>query len=200
MSKYHFTLSEIYYPNSDIPKNRLNIKDPLLLHEIEAQLLYDAMQYFVANLTENIQFDEKFFKNLHKTTFQSLYEWAGLYRDIDMAKGDSLFCRGEFVGAESKRIFAALKEENYLKGINSREQLAQKIAFYQCELIALHPFYELNGRITRLYFDLIAIYNGFLPIDYSVATVGEYIDASIECVQKADCKKLFSIIYKGLKK
>ncbi len=27
-SKYRFVKSDIYYPNSDIPKNKLNIKDP----------------------------------------------------------------------------------------------------------------------------------------------------------------------------
>ena len=27
-SKYRFVKSDIYYPNSEIPKNKLNIKDP----------------------------------------------------------------------------------------------------------------------------------------------------------------------------
>lgn len=59
------------------------------------------------------------------------------------------------------------------------------LAHYQSELIALHPFYELNGRITRLFFDLIAVYNGYEPIDYSAALaegssgLNAYIEASI---------------------
>ena len=78
--------------------------------------------------------------------------------------------------------------------------MAEKIAFYQCELIALHPFYELNGRIIRLFFDLIAIYNGFYPIDYSHYSPKEYNQASIECVQYANCEKLKEIILTGLRK
>ena len=50
----------------------------------------------------------------------------------------------------------------------------------------------------KLFFDLIAIYNGFKPIDYSVVSSEEYINASIECVQLADETKLFEIIFKGL--
>ena len=58
-------------------------------------------------------------------------------------------------------MFAELAAENYLHGSSKWpvERFAQRLAYYQGELIALHPFYELNGRITRLYFDLIAIAN-----------------------------------------
>ena len=71
-------------------------------------------------------------------------------------------------------------------------------------MIALHPFCELNGRITRLFFDLIAIYNGFDPIDYSAALVKEgngksvYVLASMDCVQSADSTALEHIIASGL--
>ena len=110
------------------------------------------------------------------------------------------FCKGLYVERESKRIFDELGEENYLIGIGDRTRLAERIAHYQCELIALHPFYELNGRIVRLFFDLIAVKNGFLPIDYSEHSPEEYIKASIECVQRADCSKLKKIIFDGLER
>ena len=86
------------------------------------------------------------------------------------------------------------------------EKFAELLAHYQSELITLHPFYELNGRITRLFFDLIAVYNGYEPIDYSQALaqgssgLNTYIEASILCVQRADSSKLQQIILQGLKK
>ncbi|TAJ80771.1 MAG: hypothetical protein EPO42_03625 [Gallionellaceae bacterium] len=43
------------------------------------------------------------------------------------------------------------------------EKFAERLAHFQSELIALHPFHELNGRITRLFFDLITVYNGYPP-------------------------------------
>ena len=72
------------------------------------------------------------------------------------------------------------------------------------ELIGLHPFYELNGRITRLFFDLITIANGYGPIDYGRALQDDpevdnnYIRASIDCVQRADSKLLQTLIEAGL--
>lgn len=78
------------------------------------------------------------------------------------------------------------------------------MADYQSELIALHPFYEVNGRITRLFFDLIAIANGYGPIDYGLALRDDpevdnnYIRASIDCVQRADHVLLRKLDFEGL--
>jgi cell filamentation protein len=101
-----------------------------------------------------------------------------------------------------QKIFDALRAENYLKNCEtlSAEEFAAKIAYFKCELIALHPFYELNGRITRLFFDMIAVFNGYGYVDYSTTTPEKYIEASIECVQFADCQKMEKIISDALKK
>ena len=51
MSKYQFHQSDIYQPGTDLPINRLNIGDAEILHEIEAQLLQQAYQTFVSELS-----------------------------------------------------------------------------------------------------------------------------------------------------
>ncbi len=58
---------------------------------------------------------------------------------------------------------------------------------------------ELNGRITRLFFDMIAISNGYSYIDYSNISPETYINASIECVQFANSYAMEKIIANGLK-
>ncbi len=208
MSKYQFTKSDIYLPGTDIPKNRLGIETPDLLHEVEATLLQQAYTRFITELDPTDRFDENYFKALHRDTYESLYEWAGLYRTVDMSKGGSLFCRAAYLEQETRRIFRELEQEQYLKQAadGTVEQFAERLAHYQSELIALHPFYELNGRITRLFFDLIAVYHGYEPIDYSQAltegTTGlnAYVEASILCVQCADSSKLQLIILQGLRR
>lgn len=202
MSKYQLKKSSIYYDDSSIPVNKLDIKDGVTLHHLEEDLLQDAFEIYVSELNEDTCFDEAYFKSLHFRTFTSLYEWAGTYRNFDMAKGESRFCQGEFVANESKKIFDELALENYLKDYKgvSIEEFAKKLSYYKCELIMIHPFYELNGRITRLFFDLIVMYNGYKPIDYSSLTSEEYIDASISCVQYADSGSLETLISKGLEK
>lgn len=208
MSKYQFTESNIYLPGTDIPINRLGIETPDLLHEVEGTLLQQAYTRFITELDPSVRFDEDYFKSLHCDTFESLYEWAGLYRTVDMSKGGSLFCRAAHLEQEVHRIFRELEREQYLKQAAdwTTRKFAERLAHYQSELIALHPFYELNGRIIRLFFDLIAVYNGYEPIDYSQALaegssgLNAYIEASILCVQRADSSKLQQIILQGLQR
>ncbi|BDY12849.1 Fic/DOC family protein [Hydrogenimonas cancrithermarum] len=202
MSKYRLSDSPIYYPGTDVPVNKLGIEDSETIHALESELLYEAYETFISELDETTQFDENYFKSLHYRTFSPLYEWAGEYRTFDMAKGDSLFCRGLYVASESQRIFSELKMKKYLTNCQSftRDDFARELAYFKCELIALHPFYELNGRITRLFFDLIATYNGYHLIDYSFFTPREYIEASIRCVRYADEEAMRQIVSTGLKK
>jgi cell filamentation protein len=71
-----------------------------------------------------------------------LYDWAGEYRGVDMSKGGSLFCRAAYLASESRRLFAALEQEDFLKQAADwpMERFADRLAHYQCELIALHRF------------------------------------------------------------
>lgn len=65
MSKYQFNASDIYLPGTDIPKNRLGITEPELLHQVEETLLQQAYQTFIAESEPDTRFDEAYFKSLH---------------------------------------------------------------------------------------------------------------------------------------
>jgi len=201
-SKYQLKENSFYYPNSDIPKNKFDIKDSQIIHDIEQELLTDSYKIFFDELEDDTIFDENYFKDLHKRTFESLYTWAGEYRDFNMAKGGSRFCQGSFVKSSSKKIFDELKQDNYLRDFENKpkEDFVKKLAYYKCELNALHPFCELNGRITRMFFDMIVSYNGYKFIDYSTVTPEHYIDCAISCVQYADESGFEKTIFDGLTK
>ena len=201
-SKYQFKDSSFYYDGTGIPKNKFDITDFQTIHDLEESLIEEAYTIFTDKLDHDTIFDEGYFKQLHKKTFESLYDWAGEYRDFNMAKGESRFCQGKFIETSSKKIFEELAKDNYLKDYTdrSKEEFASKLAYYKCEINALHPFYELNGRITRLFFDMIAVYNGYEPIDYSTVTPQKYIECAIECVQFADESGFKNIILNGLRK
>lgn len=201
MSKYQLDNSPIYIDGTDIPKNKLSITDSTLIHEIENQLLEQSYKHFISLLSENTLLDENYFINLHKKTFESLYDFAGVYRTVNMTKGDSQFCLAQYLCNESVRIFKELHINSYLANYHDVSTFAQKLAYFKGELIALHPFYELNGRTLRLYCDMLCIFNGYNPIDYSnTIENGLYIEASIECVQYANTEKLEAIILQGLSK
>ncbi len=206
MAKYSQDKNYIYYENTDIPINKFNIHNLEVLEEKERELLLSGYKYFHTHLKEDTVFDEKYLKELHRRTFHKLYHFAGKYREINISKGYSTFCQVRFLEQTSKHIFKELENDNYLKNYHneSKENFAEKIAYYMCELIALHPFYELNGRIIRLYFDIIAIFNGYEYIDYENALKivdgdNKFIQASIDCMTKND-DKMYQIILKGLRK
>jgi len=101
MSKYQLDNSPIYIDGTDIPKNKLSITDSTLIHEIENQLLEQSYKHFISLLSENTLLDENYFISLHKKTFESLYDFAGVYRTVNMTKGDSQFCLAQYLCNES---------------------------------------------------------------------------------------------------
>lgn len=206
MSKYTHDKNYIYYENTNIPINKLNIRNQALLEVEERKLLLKGYEYFHRALREETIFDEGYFKELHRKTFCKLYNFAGKYRTVNISKGYTTFCQVRFLEQTSKGIFNKLQYDNYLKGYSSKtkEEFAHKISFYMCELTALHPFFELNGRIIRLFFDMIVTYNGYEYIDYQDALkieagTNKFIKASIECMTGND-DLMYQIILNGLKK
>jgi cell filamentation protein len=204
MSKYTQDKDYIYYKNTKIPKNKLNIRDLKLLEQEERKLLLKGYEYFHKKLSDKTIFDEKYFKELHKKTFTKLYTFAGKYRNINISKGYTTFCQVRFLEQTSNDIFKNLASENYLKDYSTmtKREFAKKLAYYMCELIALHPFFEVNGRITRLFFDMITTYNGYEYIDYQDTLVIEagdnkFIRASVDCMTGND-KTMYQIIFNGL--
>lgn len=206
MSKYTHDNNYIYYEDTNIPVNKLNIRNLKTLEEKERQLLLNGYEYFHKSLSEDTLFDENYFRELHRKTFNKLYDFAGEYRNVNISKGYSTFCHVRFLEQTSKEIFNKLRNEKYLKiyADKPKKKFAQKIAHYMCELIALHPFLELNGRTIRLFFDMIATYNGYEYINYRDALEmkegeNKFIKASIDCMTGGD-NKIHHIILNGLEK
>lgn len=207
MSKYTHDKNYIYYDGSNIPINKLNIQNLKTLEETERKFLLKGYEYFHKKLSESTVFDEKYFKELHKISFDKLYDFAGKYRTINISKGYSTFCQVKFLNQISKELFGKLQNDNFLKNYSDKpkDEFAQKITYYMCELIALHPFFELNGRIIRLFFDMIVTYNGYEYINYKHTlnnknnTGNKFIKASIDCMAGNE-KTMYEIILIGLNK
>lgn len=206
MSKYIYPEEyDIYYPGTSIPKNTKKIKDLSELHVFDKALLLKAYFNFTKDLNKKTVFDERYFVNLHKQSFQKLYTFAGQYRNQDVSKGETVFCKAIYIKEQMFNLFENFRKDKYLKNYSEKpkELFAEKISFYMGELIAIHPFYEFNGRVIRLFFDLIAYYNGYNYIDYTrFKYTGEnnsFIQASINVVRFNDFELLNNIILTGLR-
>ena len=203
--KYSSNDDHVYYPSTSVPVNKMCIMDEDTLVKLESDLILRAYEHFHIRMQEWTLFSEDFLIELHRFAFNKLYDWAWKYRTVNISKWNSVFCQVAHLQGYSKEIFHKLEKDNYLRDYSdkSKEKLAERISYYMCELIALHPFSEWNWRIIRLFFDMICIYNWYEYIDYSWINFNwknnDYITASIACMSW-DCNLMRDIILKWLKK
>jgi fido (protein-threonine AMPylation protein) len=147
------------YPGTETLKNLANIRDKAQLEQFEtaAAMLATARQNALTGA-----FDLERLKATHKLLFGRVYEWAGKLRENtgtmskDRPAGYTVtYGRDEYVPGQIAILFAALKKENYLKGLQP-EQFAQRLAHYYGELDTVHAFREGNSRTLRLFTSQLA--------------------------------------------
>lgn len=112
--KYYPPSNHIYYEDSDVPINKLNIKDSLLIHELEKEQLIKSYEILHNELSENTVFDMEYLQKVNNLIFAELYEWAGAYRSINISKGESMFYPYLNLETFSTDIFSKLKDDKYI--------------------------------------------------------------------------------------
>lgn len=148
--KYGVASDKYCYSDSDVLINLLNIRDPDILSEAEAE--FTAERYRTYNPSQNTISDFTFehLKQLHFHLFQDLYVWAGETRDVDISKGETRFCTWTRIEPEAQKLFNTIPDLAQCKNNN---ELIEKVADLFCELNLLHPFREGNGRVLRFFFE-----------------------------------------------
>ena len=98
-------------------------------------------------------FDPAHYRSVHHHLFQDVYDWAGEYRSIRIAKNDAMFCFPEHIAEQMELLFMSLAGDPLAVG-GSREDFITTAATFLADLNAIHPFREGNGR-TQLTFLLL---------------------------------------------
>lgn len=177
MSDYFYNYeydTKYCYPQTNVLKNKLNIKDAGSL--LEAERTITALR--ILELKQSFpdgKLDFSYLKHLHFYIFQDIYEWAGETRTVNISKG-SQFCMYQFIDNQAINLFGKLEKENYLA---DTKNLAKRLSFYLSELNAIHPFREGNGRTQRMFIEILAGRVGY-EVDFSDVTAKEMIDASYQ--------------------
>jgi cell filamentation protein len=163
------------YPNSNVLINKFGITDNEQLHEIERQI---TMVRYAQNEIAPIpgKFDVKHILSIHKHLFKDIYNWAGKFRTVNIAKGN-LFCLVQHVETYLTDTLDKLSKENLLVG-TPIEKLPDKLGQYFGDINAAHPFREGNGRTQRLLFEMLGKVNG-ADIDFNKTTETEMLEASV---------------------
>jgi cell filamentation protein len=152
------------YDDADVLKNLAGIKDADLLRKAEADITNLAMAGIYNRQYE--KFDTETLKDIHRTIFGQIYEWAGEFRTIQMIKPEDVLggdtVRYAYPKEIKKQLAASMKEVAKLRrnGENDRE-----IVFRMVRIIAqiwqTHPFREGNTRSVIVFAVLLAKSLGF---------------------------------------
>lgn len=141
------------YPGTTVLVNRFQIQDQKQLSLIEQKLVTGlAAKLEKDTVFENVDFN--YYKALHKSLFGDLYQWAGTVRKITISKKGTVFCRAEEIERIGRELFARLKRQNYLTGLDDDTFIEELTELYD-DLNMLHPFREGNGRTLRLFISLL---------------------------------------------
>lgn len=152
------------YDDVDILKNLANIKDHDLLSRAEADITNLSM-LAVYNQSYKV-FDTKTLQDIHSNIFGQIYDWAGEFRTIQIAKyedvlgGDTV--RYTFPKQIKKELDAVMKEVKKLKKTDGNDKdIVFRIERIIATIWQIHPFREGNTRTCIVFAVLLAKHLGF---------------------------------------
>lgn len=149
------------------------------LNELETKGIIDAELWLLTN-KRNI-LNETFIKTLHKKMFGKIWKWAGKFRITERN-----------IGVVPYQIQPNLKvlfdDINYWIDNKTFSQKEIAIRFHH-RLVAIHPFVNGNGRISRIMADLLIQKLGlpkFLWGSYNLSEISEIRKKYISALKLAD--------------
>lgn len=178
-SKYevYTTTQSIYcYPDSNVLKNRLNIRDNNLLKTAEEEITLIKQMELLKNPIKG-NFSKTHLMNIHKFIFEDIYTFAGKIRREQISKADTMFYPPNLINRELDKLFAEIKEKNMLKETDEKK-VFNNLAYVMAELNIIHPFREGNGRTIREFVRTMAKHMGF-DLNWGNADREELLEASI---------------------
>ena len=181
-SKYdvYTTTQSIYcYPDSNVLKNKLNIKDNKLLKTAEEEITLIKQMELLKNPIKG-NFTKTQLMNIHKFIFEDIYPFAGKIRREQISKADTMFYPPNLIGRELDGLFTKIKEKNMLRETN-KEKVFDNLAYIMAELNIIHPFREGNGRSIREFIRLMAKRMGY-DLNWGNVDKTELLGASIQSV------------------
>ena len=125
-----------------------------------------ARELFDNGILKNIQVGTfEGLKEIHRYLFQECYGTAGKIRKHDIRKGDTVFCRAMYLEDNLKTV-SKMPENNF-------EEIIEKYV----EMNIMHPFYEGNGRATRIWLDQMLIKRLGMCVNWQNINRNDYLSA-----------------------
>lgn len=176
------TWESYFYPPPDnaTMRNVEGIRNSEELRRFE----YGATAWRGRQLSANLfliprTYDADQLRAIHGHLFQDVYEWAGQFRTVEMAKGAG---RGfaEVTTGEVDRYLSDVKqlvETTEWDGLD-RDEFGERAAIVFAYLNQAHPFREGNGRTSKVFMEHVAERSRFI-LDYARVTPAVWNQASM---------------------
>lgn len=110
-------------PTSGILRNKFGLREQKALDAKEADVVFVRSNLLQSNPIEG-NYDCEHLKGIHRYLFQDVYDWAGQFRTIPLAKLNEIggtritrFTPPERTQGELKTLFEQLSTDEYLKGV-----------------------------------------------------------------------------------
>ncbi len=158
-----------YEPGSRgrVLKNLLGIKNKRDMEKQQTKELHRTTKELIESLSAEHRFSANDICAMHRQWLGSIYEWAGIYRQVFISKGGFPFAAPAFI-PELMYEFEKNSLQPYTPCVlQERKDAATAIAIVHTEFLLIHPFREGNGRIARLLATLMALQAGLPFLDYS---------------------------------
>lgn len=148
-------------------ENKLGITDQIELAKAEEKLSkQSAKELFETGAINNLEVGTfRGLSDIHRYLFGDIYSFAGLVRDVNIAKGNFRFAPVMYL-------------KNALENIDSMPELTyEEIIAKYVEMNIAHPFREGNGRSMRIWLDLILKARLGNVVNWSLVDKEKYLSA-----------------------
>ena len=152
-----------YAQENGVLNNNFGISDSASLNEVEADIAGVQIQEILKQPAPK-SFTTSHLCSLHRQVFSEVYPWAGQYRQVDIAKGDTHFLKHQDIPVKLDALFLELANADFLQDATPRE-FSEFMGNFLVQLNFFHPFREGNGRVQRLLVTQIAT-NAGLELDW----------------------------------
>ena len=184
------------YPGTNVLRNLRDIRDPERLAVAEAI----ATTRRIAELPSDPKignFDTAHLRAIHRHIFQDLFDWAGEFRTVNIARsGQMPFAFPQHIVASVQKFSSDLAREGYLAKL-SHEKFVKRAAHFMGELNAIHPFREGNGRTQREFIWQLAARSGY-GLDWSQLTQAQVYAAAHLSFQRGDNSGLEEMLRRAM--
>ena len=143
-------------------------------NSIDGQSKKKAYSLFESGILDSMEPGTvKCLQQIHSYLFGGLYDFAGKIRTVTISKGETIFCRAEYLKHNLETI-EKMPETTF-------EEIVDKYV----EMNVAHPFMEGNGRSTRIWLDLIFKKRLQMCVDWSLIDKKKYLAAMRKSVTDA---------------